>query len=404
MYIKKFYDMDAPDSSGNSQATPEPQPVNSIAEAMARYGVKSDSEGNTRSIQLNSGSSESDRQEPASPVAPTKESSSSAHSEYDNPSSSQSEPAYEQKDSKAYNDYDLNTVLSKESPEAILKALGFDEKAASFVSELKELDPKLIGLVETWKQGGDLKSYLDEASKDFSAMSSEDVMRHQLRLEYPKATEAQLDVLFKKEIVEKYNLNSYDEDEQNEGKLLLDAKADKYREQLAEMQRNKLIPESSSYSEQQQAQQKAIMEYTNSVIQNFTDNQYTRDVMSNNAITIGEGADKFVFPVDAKELTNLIIHGDEEGDLMFEKKQGEDGKMQLVPKAEHQFLVAAINKYGNKFFTELAKHYKSLGSKAAIDPIDNARPVEARMTSSSSPEPTSIVGAMAKYGRLNSGG
>lgn len=404
MYIKKFYDMDAPDSSGASQApTPEPQ-VNSIAEAMAKYGVKSDSEGNTRSIQLNSGSSESNRQETASPVVPTKDSDSSAHAEYDNPSSSNSEAAPEQKVSKADYDYDLNTVLSKESPEAILKALGFDERAASFVNELKELDPKLIGLVETWKQGGDLKSYLDEASKDFSAMSSEDVMRHQLRQEYPKATEAQLDVLFKKEIVEKYNLNSYDEDEQNEGKLLLDAKADKYREQLSEEQRNKLIPESSSYSEQQQAQQKAIMEYTNSVVQDFTDNQYTRDVIANNAITIGEGADKFVFPVDAKELTNLVIHGDTEGDLMFEKKQGADGKMQLVPKAEHQMLVATINKYGNKFFTELAKHYKSLGSKAAIDPIDNARPLETRMTSSASPEPTSVVGAMAKYGRLNSGG
>ena len=88
---------------------------------------------------------------------------------------------------------------------------------------------------------------------------------------------------------------------------------------------------------------------------------------------------------------------------MFEKVT-RNGQETFVPKSQHQLLVATVNKYGEKFITELAKHYKSLGSKAAIEPLENARPTEMRNTSSAAPEPTTLAGAMAKYGRFNSGG
>jgi len=108
--------------------------------------------------------------------------------------------------------------------------------------------------------------------------------------------------------------------------------------------------------------------------------------------------------VDAKEVADIALYGDKTGELMFEKSKDSNGQEIYSPKTQHQLLVATVNKYGEKFITELAKHYKSLGSKAAIAPIDNARPVENRNTSSASPEPTSLAGAMAKYGRMNSGG
>lgn len=401
MFIKKFYDMDAVDTSAASNETGSSSQTESIAAIMAREGVKSGSEEqSTRPIQLSNSSSEDNSSSTRSTAAPAKDDSSS---HYDEPAHETSRERSEKTESYS-SDYDLSTVLSKEQPENVLKALGFDDKSVSFLSELKSLDPKMIGFFETWKQGGDVRAYLDEASRDFTQMPAEDVMRHQLRLDYPRATEAQLDILYKKEVVEKYNLNSYDEDEVNEGKLLLEAKADKYRDELQQLQQDKLIPSSSQYSEQQIAQQQAIMEYTNGVVKEFSDNPYTREVLSKNSITIGEGADKFVFPIDGKEISDLVINGDQTGDLMFDRVKGADGQEQLVPKAEHQLLVATVNKYGTKFITELAKHYKSLGSRAAIEPIDNARPSGTRVPSGTESEPNTVAGAMAKYGRVNSGG
>jgi len=81
--------------------------------------------------------------------------------------------------------------------------LGYDENSVSFVKELKELDPKMVKFLDTWKNNGDaLQDYLKEAATDYATMPSEDVMRHQLREEYPKASEKQLEILFRKEVIE----------------------------------------------------------------------------------------------------------------------------------------------------------------------------------------------------------
>jgi len=235
-------------------------------------------------------------------------------------------------------------------------------------------------------------------------MPAEDVMRHQLRAEYPKASEAQLDILYKKEIVEKYGLNSYDEDEVNEGRLLLEAKAEKYRDDLVRQQQDRLIPQAPDKTEAMLQEEQRLATISQNIVKDFNENPYTKEVLSKNAITIGEGADKFSFPIDAKEITDLVLNGDKTGELMFEIKKGANGEESYVPKTQHQLLVATVNKYGEKFITELAKHYKSLGGRAAIDPIDNAKPRETRTPSSSNEEPKTIAGAMAKYGRVSSGG
>jgi hypothetical protein len=152
------------------------------------------------------------------------------------------------------------------------------------------------------------------------------------------------------------------------------------------------------------AEQQRIESISQNVIRDFSENPYTKEVLSKNAITIGEGADKFSFPIDTKAVTDMVLYGDQTGESMFEIKKDANGQETYVPKSQHQLLVATVNKYGEKFITELAKHYKSIGGRAAIDPIDNAKPRETRTPSSSNEEPKTIAGAMAKYGRVNSGG
>ena len=417
MYIKKFYDMEASDvASGSSEATPTsaeasvPQQGESIASIMAREGRKTGIDGeDINPIRLNNdGSWETKSTQAEAPAVPAKEdapvgkedkeqsASKSAEAEASVP-----EPQIEEESNEGASWLD---AIKQQQPEEVLKALGFDEKTASFIKELKEIDPKMVNFLSTWKEKGDVSGYLNELGKDYSTMPAEDVMRHQLQLDYPKATEAQLEVLYKKEIVEKYNLSSYDEDEAAEGKMLLEAKADKYRDALVADQQSRLLPNAPDNSAMIRAEEQRVAEISQNIIKEFNDNPYTKEVFAKNAISIGEGNDKFTFPIDSKAISDLVINGDTNGELMFDKKVGANGEESFVPKAQHQLLVATVNKYGEKFITELAKHYKSLGSKAAIEPIDNAKPLETRNVSNASEEPKSVAGAMAKYGKMNSGG
>lgn len=407
--IKKFYDMDAADVATSNETTETPVVSNaepmSIAALMAREGVKSSAEGVSETpIRLNKGGGyESGQAREDAPVVPTKaETNAEPDKEMSQPVAPESEVPEPQKEQELKSQGNWQDAV-KEQPDEVLKALGFDEKAISFIKELKDVDPKMVGFLNNWKEKGNVTDYLNELSKDYTQMPAEDVMRHQLRVDYPKASEAQLDVLYKKEVVEKYNLNSYDEDEAGEGKLLLDAKADRYRDELAKSQQERLLPIAPDRSEAAKAEEQRLAEFSKSIVKEFNENPYTKEVLAKNAITIGEGNDKFSFPIDSKAISDLVLNGDTTGELMFDKVN-KDGQEVFLPKAQHQLLVATVNKYGEKFITELAKHYKSLGSKAAIDPIENARPTETRMPSTSNEEPKTVAGAMAKFGRLNSGG
>lgn len=397
MYIKKFYDMEATEAGASTEETP------SIAALMAREGTKSSAEGTDfEPVHLNNGGWETKSVKEESPVETTKDNS---NDQYDTQKlwSEEEEVSTPQKAGETES-VNWQDAIKTQTSDEVLKALGFDDKVVSFIKELKEVDPKMVGFLNTWKEKGNVSDYLKELNTNYAEMPAEDVMRHQLRAEYPKASEAQLEVLYKKEIVEKYGLSSYDEDEVNEGKLLLEAKAEKYRDDLVKQQQDRLLPQAPDKTEAMMMEEQRIADISQNIVKEFNENPYTKEVLSKNAITIGEGADKFSFPIDAKEITELVLNGDKTGELMFEIKKGANGEESYVPKTQHQLLVATVNKYGEKFITELAKHYKSLGGRAAIDPIDNAKPKETRTPSSSSEEPKTLAGAMAKYGRLNSGG
>lgn len=404
MYIKKFYDIEASESGATEQETVS-TPTESIASIMARQGTKSSEYGDEiNPVRLNNdGSWQTKSSKAETPVAPTKEEAIEESVEKETSLSKEEvEVPKHQKDEEP-TESDWQSAVKKQQPDAVLKALGFDDKAISFIRDLKDVDPKMVSFLNNWKDGGNVTDYLKELSKDYSTMPAEDVMRHQLRAEYPKASEAQLDILYKKEIVNKYGLNSYDEDEVNEGKLLLEAKAEKYRDELVRQQQERLLPQAPERSQEAILEEQRIAEFSQNIVKEFNESPYTKEVLSNNAITIGEGADKFTFKIDAKSVADLVLHGDTTGELMFDKvtKNGEES---FVPKTQHQLLVATVNKYGEKFITELAKHYKSLGGKAAIEPIDNAKPKENRTPSASEEKPKTAAEAMARFGKYNSGG
>jgi hypothetical protein len=284
---------------------------------------------------------------------------------------------------------DWKEFLKKEQPKTVLTELGFDEKMVNFL--------------EYWKSGGDVQQYLKELTTDYNEMPAEELMKHQLRREYPNANDRQLELLYKREVVDKFQLDPerFDEEQVEEGKLLLDAYASKYRQDFVKEQQSKLLAPAPGKAAPEVdpaiAEQQRLVE---SAKNQLVGSDLYRKVLENNALVVGDGEEAFKFPLDAKELPDIIYDSERFAESLFTIKQ-ENGKAVLVPDVEKQMLVAAVAKHGMKIIVELAKHYKAVGSQKAINPIENpsptGQPASATVRDS---VPDTPAGMLAKFGRL----
>lgn len=382
MNIRKFYEADQ--AEGGSQ---EPA---SIAALMAKEGTMSHSQD----VQVASvGRSEEPRVAESSPVESTNDG-------YAAQGESESYiPASEESQGSSLYQPEWQEVLRQQQPEAILKELGFDDYSVGFLKELKDVDPKMVQFFNMWKSDSEnLKYYLEEITTDYEQMSSEDVMRHQLREEYPKATDRQLEVLFRKEIVERYNLDSMDDDLVEEGKLLLDAKAEAYREKLIQQQEQLQLPQYvNSASESEMRAQQVFEDYK----KNLVSNQMTQELLQNKRLTIGEGDEKFSYNLtNPNNIVNNLFDSNAWANKLFDIKTDSMGNEVFVPNVEKQLLVSAILEDHKGFLKEMAKYYKSLGGKATIDSLDNPSPSGGSAPSKPASEPKTPAEWMARNGRL----
>lgn len=397
MFIRKFYEADVADASGGETAVAEPVQI-SAAEAMAKFGSKSSEDSVAEPIDINEKKEVEKPKDEETATAkveetktdekPASETSQEKQTPIEETKKEETTPIAQAPEKVLT----LEEVLKTNQPDTVLKALGFDDEKVALVQELKDIDPKLVGIIQAWKSG-QLGDYVKELATDYSKMESEDVMRHQLRVDYPKATERQLEILYKKEIVEKYNLDSVDEDEVAEGKELLAAKADKYRDSFIANQDKYLMPnppeKKAEVVPDNTAEQKA-KENIEAYVKNLTEDSYTKNIIADKKLTLGEGEEKFSFPVEPQELIDVLSNGEKWAETMFDDK----GSI----KTEHQLLIATVAKYGKSFLDAYALHFKGLGGKVVTDKIDNAKPPENNTSSKADPLPTSAAAAMAKSG------
>lgn len=405
--IRKFYNADVADAGG--EASVVEQPVN-MAAILAQHGSKSDETGRLPEPIEIKGTKEEAKTE-VTPEAATAKEEPKVEAKAEEP---KTEPVAEVKvEEKApivqepQKQLTLDEVLKNNQPDTILKALGFDDQKASFVSDLKDADPKLVAIMQAYKDGT-LGDYVKELSTDYQKMSAEDVMRHQLRREYPKASEKALDALYKQEVIERFKLNpeDYSEAEVEEGKLLLEAKAERYRDEFSANQEKYLLPKAPEPKKDEptvnveEIQKQQIEAYR----RELSETPYTKNIIANKSITVGEGTEAFNYPVDPNSLIDVLADAGKWVEAMYEKQTGADGKEHFTPKIEHQLLVAAFAQDSKKFLTEYAKHLKSLGAKEVIEPIENASAPEKSTPAKSEPAPANPAAAMAKHGVRSTGG
>lgn len=401
--FRKFYDADIADAGGETQVVEEQhQEQLSPGEALAKFGQKSDE---NRVAPVNIPEKKEEVKQETETKAATAEGTETEEQKSETPQENQVE-AKQGETPKITEPAKptLEEVLKINNPDTVLKALGFDDQKAKFVSELKDVDPKILNIIDAYKQGT-LGEYVKVLSTDYTQMSAEEVMRNQLRQEYPKATEKQLEILYRREIVDAYNLDSVDDDLAEEGKLLLEAKAEKYRDKFIEKQSEYFIPKANEpkadvVPENTEELQKQQLE---AYKKDLLDNPYTKDIVASKKITFGEGDEKFSFSVEPTELVDILADGSKWVEALYDK-QKVNGEDRLIPNIEKQMLVALVAKHGTKFLDEYAKHHKAIGGKSVVEPIDNASVPDRSKPAKSEAEPTSPAAMLARKGVRSTGG
>jgi len=412
MILRKFYNIEATDTPAATEieTAAETQSTPSLAEIMAKSGVQNS--GNMVATPANTESTEKPTETETTPAAIATEAKvEEVIAETPTPTEVvETTPTPQIVEAK-----EPQTTwqeVAQKQPNEVFKALGIDDKVVDFISDLKELDPKMVAFLNTWKTGGDVTGYLREMTTDYNKLSAEEMMRHHIRQSYPKADERQLEILYRTKVVNAYNLNSDDPDELEEGKLLLEAEAEQFREKYIESQKEFLLPKpqeakaASVQDNTEQVKQAEAERKFNEMYKSQVDNNaLTKNIIANKVLSVGDGETKFNFPVEPNEVIDVLYNnGDKWQNAMWEKTIDENGNTSLKPKVEHQLLVATVAKYGMGFIEKIKEHYTSLGANKVIAPIENAKIPENQTGSQSAPAPKTAAEAMAMKGRINSGG
>ncbi len=271
-------------------------------------------------------------------------------------------------------------LVNQQPKEKVLKTLGFNEQTAEFVKDVSELDPKVWGLINAYKEGKSVE-YLKEVSKDYATMSSEDIMRSNIERENTDASAEEIDALFERDVLEKYNLDSTDEYELEKGNKLLNADAKRFRSKFkAEHDEKYTLPafvpkEKEDVNKEVEAEKAETDKFVKEATESHNNNPIIKSILEKNAITVGQGAEAFTFTIDGKEIADISLNGAES--LLDDVSYGENGEIaSYKPKSEHRALVATVAKHGMNFLNAFALHHQTIGTKKAIGQIENAKVAE----------------------------
>lgn len=404
--FKKFFDLDAPVLAPPAPVGPVEQPT--IAALMAKQGAKSDPGSNVVipviPAPFNSTEKKEEPPKATEPPAATAVTPPASTETSATPAQVVTQPAPTvQKEPESVKVPSWQEVLKSQQPNTVLKELGYNDNLVNFMSRIKDVDPKMLAFLEKWENKDDVNGYLRELTTDYSKMSPEDLMRHQLRKDYPTANPLQLEALYKREVVRAYSLDSDDENDVAEGKLLLEAKADRYRDEFIKNQQNYLLPKPPEPKAIEPdntvaLQQKEFEIYERLVMEDKT----TKAIHATNKFVIGEGDEAFNFPVDSNKITEKVLDSDSFAKGFFTTEIKPDGTKMSVPDGKKLNFVATYLEYGDEFVNAWSTHYKTLGAKEAMSKIENAKQPDGSTPAKTESEPKTPAEAMAKHGRFAS--
>jgi len=227
-------------------------------------------------------------------------------------------------------------------------------------------DEYIQGLVDYYEKTGDIKPYVDAMSKNYDEMSAEQILRENMRENYPKLSDAQFEKLFQKEITNKYNINSdeFEEEEIELGRALLENDAEKIRNEFKERQSKFAAPE----AEPQEDPQKAYEEWKNVV----SENDYVKSFSKEPKFTIKY--DDRELNLDIKDAADVIdaAYNDQKIFQNFVEGEGKNSKINF----EKFLKTYHYAKDPVTFEKKLIEFGRTLGQNKVLDDLQNPTKVD----------------------------
>lgn len=231
-------------------------------------------------------------------------------------------------------------------------------------SEYKFKDDFIKKAVEYYETYGTLNPYLQATSVDYDSVSDLDLVKSEFEKQNSDLSERAKNRLFEKE-VERYNLDSYDEDDAEVGKALLMRDANKLRTKLKEEQQQFI--QNIQPAGQEQVQQVSPEEVelqqaeTRKQIQSGISGVIKDSLIKLEAN--GEGINYQV--ADANKVVDYAMDSSK-----FLSTFAKDGGVDWNKWTQ----VVAFSENPTQFISELIKHGKSLGRKAMEAELKNVTP------------------------------
>jgi hypothetical protein len=222
-------------------------------------------------------------------------------------------------------------------------------------------DDFIKGAVEYYEKTGDLTPYLQAKTVDFNAMADEDIMRRELREQYPDVSDKAFDKLFKQQVVDKFKLDpeQWEEDDVDLGKQLLKSEAAKLRSKYQDWQNGFKAPEPEVDNNIEDAQ-RALQEFA----EKTKANEVTRAILESKRIAIKDGENVFNYELsDPSELLDMTV----DNTKFFTQFVNGEGSLDYAK----WYKTAAYAKNPEQFEKSLINYGKTLGREEITKEIKN---------------------------------
>jgi hypothetical protein len=238
-------------------------------------------------------------------------------------------------------------------------------------TEYKFKDDFIKKAVDYYEKYGTLQPFLEATQSDYDTIEDSQLLRMKFDKENSDLPPKTRERLFQKEL-EKYNLDSYEEDDIELGQALLKRDANKLRHSLKEEQTQFLQSIQPTIQEQQieisQEQMLAQQEQNRQLAQSGVES-----VLKNSYIKVGANGEGINFQVAD---TNRVVDYALDSTQFLSTFAKQDGSVDW----DKWVKVIAFTENPDLFVGELIKHGKSLGRKAMETELKNVTP---NMTSKS---------------------
>ena len=256
------------------------------------------------------------------------------------------------------------------APAAPVEPISVSEPARENPYKFIEEDEFLKGVIEYYQKTKDLTPYLQAKTIDFNQMSDEEVMRRNLREQYPDVSEKAFERLYKQQVVDKFKLDAdeFGEEDYELGRELLKTEASKVRQGYLEWQKNFTAPEpkvDDAAKQEEVKLQEALKQFEQSV----KSHEATKSILEGKRITVKDGSGEFNFEIQQPEtLVDMTL----DNNKFFSQFTNAEGQLDYGK----WYRVAAYSQNPEVFEKSLINYGKTIGREEIAKEIKNPSPTK----------------------------